>query len=80
MDFCGGLKGLEAAVAAGAAAGDASRAPEVSAAWTTRDGAQFYGDGIVKKGAEETIRTVGRLGREGMRDTDREIIRIMTES
>lgn len=44
-------------------------------------GTQFYGgDGIVKKGVEETIRTVGRLGREGMRDTDREIIRIMTES
>ncbi len=44
-------------------------------------GTQFYGgDGIVKKGVEETIRTVGRLGREGMRDTDREIILIMTES
>lgn len=45
------------------------------------NGNQFYGgDGIVKKGVEETIRTVGRLGREGMRDTDREIIRIMTEA
>ena len=44
-------------------------------------GTQFYGgDGIVKKGVEEMIRTVGRLGREGMRDTDREIILIMTES
>ena len=44
-------------------------------------GTQFYGgDGIVEKGVEETIRTVGRLGREGMRDTDREIILIMTES
>ena len=44
-------------------------------------GTQFYGGaGIVKKGVEETIRTVGRLGREGMRDTDREIILIMTES
>ena len=44
-------------------------------------GTQFYGgDGIVEKGVEETIRTVGRLGREGMRDTDREIILIMTGS
>ena len=36
------------------------------------------GDGILQKGAEETIRMVGRLGRDGMRETDREIIRIMT--
>lgn len=40
---------------------------------------QFYGgEGIVQKGVEETILSVGRLGREGMRDTDHEIIRIMT--
>ena len=44
-----------------------------------RHGHQFYGgEGIVQKGVEETILSVGRLGREGMRDTDREIIRIMT--
>ena len=36
------------------------------------------GDGIVTKGVEETIRNIGRLGRLGMRETDREIIRIMT--
>ena len=42
-------------------------------------GHQFYGgEGIVQNGVEETIRTVGRLGHEGMRDTDREIIDIMT--
>ena len=42
-------------------------------------GHQFYGgEGIVQKGVEETILSVGRLGREGMRDTDHEIIRIMT--
>ena len=42
---------------------------------------QFYGgDGIVKKGVDNTIRTVGRMAREGMRDTDREILDIMTES
>jgi len=41
-------------------------------------GQQFYGgDGIVTKGVENTIRNIGRLGRDGMRETDREIIRIM---
>ena len=44
-----------------------------------RSGQQFRGgDGIVTKGVEETIRNIGRLGRLGMRETDREIIRIMT--
>lgn len=43
-----------------------------------RKGQQFYGgDGIVTKGVENTIANVGRLGRDGMRETDREIIRIM---
>lgn len=43
-----------------------------------RNGQQFYGgDGIVKKGVEETIQSVGRLGREGMKETDKEIIKIM---
>ncbi|MBQ7346825.1 MAG: serine dehydratase subunit alpha family protein [Clostridia bacterium] len=41
-------------------------------------GRQFYGgDGIVTKGVENTIRNVGRLARDGMSGTDREIIRIM---
>jgi L-cysteine desulfidase len=41
-------------------------------------GQQFYGgDGIVKKGVENTIANIGRLGRDGMRETDKEIIRIM---
>lgn len=40
---------------------------------------QFYdGEGIVTKGVEETIRNVGRLGRLGMQETDKEILRIMT--
>ena len=44
-----------------------------------KSGNQFYGgDGIVTKGVENTIENVGRLGRLGMRETDREIIRIMT--
>ncbi|MDE7246247.1 MAG: L-serine ammonia-lyase, iron-sulfur-dependent, subunit alpha [Oscillospiraceae bacterium] len=36
------------------------------------------GEGIVAKGVENTISNIGRLGRFGMRETDREIIRIMT--
>ena len=46
-----------------------------------RDGNQFYGgDGIVKKGVENTIANVDRLARDGMRETDREILRLMLES
>ena len=37
------------------------------------------GDGILKKGVEETISVVGRLGREGMRETDKEILHIMVD-
>lgn len=43
-----------------------------------RNGRQFYGgDGIVTKGVERTLHNVSRLAREGMRQTDREIIKIM---
>ncbi len=43
-------------------------------------GQQFYGgDGIVTKGVENTIANIGRIGRDGMRETDKEIIRIMLE-
>lgn len=43
-----------------------------------RDGQQFYGgDGIVTKGADKTLKNVGRLAREGMRETDRTILEIM---
>lgn len=35
------------------------------------------GDGLVTKGVEETIRNMSRLGKEGMKETDKEIIRIM---
>lgn len=39
---------------------------------------QFYGgDGIIQKGVENTIRNVGLLAREGMSETDKEIIKIM---
>ena len=44
------------------------------------NGNQFYaGDGIVKKGVENTIRSVSRLAHDGMRETDKEIIRIMLD-
>ncbi len=45
-----------------------------------QNGQQFYGgDGIVKKGVDRMVSGVGRLGREGMRGTDEEILRIMLE-
>jgi len=37
------------------------------------------GTGIVKKGVEAMIQSVGRLGRDGMRETDREILNIMID-
>ena len=44
------------------------------------NGQQFRsGDGIITKGVEATIRNVGRLGREGMRETDKEIVKIMMD-
>ncbi len=43
-------------------------------------GNQFYaGDGIVKKGVEKTIESVSRLAQDGMKGTDVEIIKIMTD-
>ncbi len=44
-------------------------------------GKQFYGgDGIVVKGVENTIRNVGVLAAQGMRETDRTIIELMCGS
>lgn len=41
-------------------------------------GQQFYaGDGIVTKGVEATIHNIGRLGKDGMRETNEEIIKMM---
>ena len=43
-----------------------------------RHDSQFYGgDGIVVKGVENTIRAVSSIARDGMRETDNEIIRLM---
>ena len=45
-----------------------------------KTGRQFYaGDGIVTKGVENTIHNIGRLARDGMGETDKEIIKIMLE-
>ncbi len=44
-----------------------------------QNGQQFRGgDGIISKGVEETIHNIGLLAAQGMRDTDREILDIMT--
>ena len=41
---------------------------------------QFYGgDGIVTKGADRTVCNVGRLAREGMKETDKTILQIMLD-
>lgn len=37
------------------------------------------GDGIIKKGVENTIHTVGQLARDGMSVTDQEILKIMID-
>ena len=43
-----------------------------------KNGQEFRaGDGLVTHGVEETIRNIGTLAREGMRETDREILHIM---
>ncbi len=45
-----------------------------------KEGQEFVdGDGIVKKGVENTILNIGKLARDGMGETDKEIIRIMIE-
>lgn len=38
------------------------------------------GEGLVKESAEKTLKSYGRMGREGMRATDVEILRIMLEN
>ena len=38
------------------------------------------GEGLVKENAEKTLKSYGRMGREGMRATDVEILRIMLEN
>ena len=43
-----------------------------------KDGNEFIsGDGIVKKGVENTIKAIGILAKKGMCETDKEIIQLM---
>ena len=43
-----------------------------------KNGQQFYaGDGLTVKGVDANVENIGRLGRDGMRDTNREIIEMM---
>lgn len=45
-----------------------------------KNGQEFKkGDGIVNRDVETTIENVGRLGKDGMRDTDKEIVKIMLD-
>jgi L-cysteine desulfidase len=44
-----------------------------------KDEAFISGDGIVKDNVEKTIESVGRLARDGMKETDIEVLRIMVE-
>lgn len=45
-----------------------------------KNGQEFYGgDGIIEKGVENTINNVGRLASVGMKETDKEILNIMTK-
>ena len=44
-----------------------------------QEGQEFQGgDGLVSKGVEKTIQNISRLGKIGMKETDKEIIKIMT--
>jgi L-cysteine desulfidase len=44
------------------------------------NGSEFFGgDGIVEKGVENTIRNIGILASQGMAETDKTIIQMMTE-
>ena len=46
-----------------------------------QNGQQFYGgDGILSHGVEKTLDNVGRLGKIGMRSTDKEILQIMLQT
>ena len=42
------------------------------------NGSQFYrGEGIVAKNTDETIRGVGHIAKDGMKETNEEIIKLM---
>ena len=51
----------------------------MSSSMSMRHRAFLAGEGIVKSDIEDTIRCVGKIGRDGMRETDLEIIRQMLD-
>lgn len=71
---CDGAKASCAAkIAAGVDAG-------IFGYYMYKNGQQFRsGDGIVKKGVEATIANIGKLAKDGMKETDKEIIKLMIE-
>lgn len=81
--YCGAVS---AAVGAGAKASCAAKiASSVDAAilayYMASERRGFRnGEGLVKESAEKTLKSYGRMGREGMRATDIEILRIMLEN
>ena len=53
----------------------------ILAYYMASEGRGFHnGEGLVKENAEKTLKSYGRMGREGMRATDIEILRIMLEN
>ncbi|OOM74170.1 L-serine ammonia-lyase, iron-sulfur-dependent, subunit alpha [Clostridium sp. BL-8] len=71
---CDGAKASCAAkIAAGVDAG-------IFGYYMYKNGQQFRsGDGIVKKDVEATIANIGKLAKDGMKETDKEIIKLMIE-
>ena len=46
-----------------------------------KDGQAFHGgDGIVMNNIEETIKGISKIGKDGMRETNNEIIKLMVEN
>lgn len=46
-----------------------------------QNGQEFLGgDGIVKRGVENTIRCIGLLASVGMQETDKEIVKLMIQN
>jgi L-cysteine desulfidase len=47
----------------------------------SKEGRTFHqGEGLVGSDVEETVRNIGRMARQGMKNTDTEILNIMIEN
>ena len=78
----GTLSAYCGAVSAGAGAGAGiAYLTEGSLEAVDKDGQAFHGgDGIVMNNIEETIKGISKIGKDGMRETNNEIIKLMVES